>query len=306
MTLLPWEVRSRPFGAVHYICNKFSIKFHSFATDLHPWNMPKLITSTQNPLIRDIILLTEKSRERKSRNLIVIEGRREVRLALSSGFRIRTFLFCKEVISVNILNELIGIPATTTDIIEVSENVYNKIAYRKDYEGIIAIAEPKWLTFNNLDLRTNPLILVVETVEKPGNLGALLRTADAANLDAVIICDPQTDIYNPNAIRSSIGCIFTIPVVTCTGEEAIIWLRSKKITSFATALTAEKFYHETDLSGPSAIIMGSEAEGLSETWLSNSDFQIKIPMGGKIDSMNVSTSAAIVIFEALRQRKFSF
>ena len=152
---------------------------------------------------------------------------------------------------------------------------------------------------------SSSLILVLESVEKPGNLGALLRTADAANLDAVIICDPQTDIYNPNAIRSSIGCIFTMPVVTCTTTEAIDWLKQNKIRIFGTALTATRFYHESDLRVPAAIIMGSEAYGLSKTWLNESDELIKIPMNGKIDSMNVSASAAIVVFEALRQRNFN-
>ena len=147
-------------------------------------------------------------------------------------------------------------------------------------------------------------MLVLESVEKPGNLGAILRTADAANLDAVIICDPQTDIYNPNAIRSSIGCIFTMPVVTSTTEQTIRWLRSNSVMIFATALTAAHYYHETDFRKPSAIIMGSEASGLSDQWLDEADHLIKIPMNGKIDSMNVSASAAVVVFEALRQRGF--
>jgi RNA methyltransferase, TrmH family len=178
------------------------------------------------------------------------------------------------------------------------------MAYRKDSGGLIALAEPKRLLFADLKLSSNALLLVLESVEKPGNLGALLRTADAASLDAVIICDPQTDIYNPNAIRSSIGCIFSMPVVTASSEEAIAWMHVTGIKIFGTALTATHYYHETDFNQPAAIIMGSEANGLSNTWLEGADDLIKIPMMGKIDSMNVSASAAVVIFEAMRQRGF--
>jgi TrmH family RNA methyltransferase len=187
---------------------------------------------------------------------------------------------------------------------EVSVDVFNRIAYRNDSGGVIALAIPRRLQFSDLQLSKQPLLLVLETVEKPGNLGALLRTADAAGLDAVIICDPQTDIYNPNAIRSAIGCIFTMPVVTTTSGEAINWLRAAGIRMFGTALTATHLYHETDFRQPSAIIMGAEATGLSDKWLDEADDLIKIPMRGKIDSMNVSASAAVVIFEAMRQRNF--
>jgi len=267
--------------------------------------MSKLITSLQNPLIKNVLLLSEKPRERRNQNLIVIEGLRENRLALSSGFFLTVLLYCKEFIDGNSLADLTRNTDLSFEFIEVPSEIYNRMAYRKGHEGVIALAVPKRITFGELKLRKNPLILVLETVEKPGNLGALLRTTDAANLDAVIICDPQTDIYNPNAIRSSIGCIFTMPIVTGTSEETIEWLHAKKIKSFGTALTAKQFYHESDFTQPAAIIMGSEASGLSETWLKAADTLVKIPMSGKIDSMNVSTSAAIVIFEALRQRGFS-
>jgi TrmH family RNA methyltransferase len=178
------------------------------------------------------------------------------------------------------------------------------MAYRHDSGGVIALAEPRSLTLSDLMLRPDPLLLILETVEKPGNLGALLRTADAAGIDAVILCDPQTDIYNPNTIRASLGCIFTLPVVTTTTHEAIAWMRASGTRIIATALTATRFYHETDFREPSAIVMGSEANGLSDTWLQLADHLIKIPMQGKVDSMNVSTSAAVVIFEAVRQRGF--
>jgi TrmH family RNA methyltransferase len=144
----------------------------------------------------------------------------------------------------------------------------------------------------------------LEAVEKPGNLGAILRTADAASVDAVIICDPLTDIYNPNAIRSSIGCVFTNQIVSTSSDKAIEWLKNNNIRAYAAALTARKNYHETDLTGSTAIVMGTEANGLTQKWLNQTDVQIIIPMCGDIDSLNVSTSTAILIFEAMRQRNF--
>jgi TrmH family RNA methyltransferase len=268
--------------------------------------MVKMIVSLQNPLIKNLLLLKEKPRERKQQDLIVIEGIREIRLALMAGFTVTDLIYCKELIPGDDLEAIISGSIVPMNLVEVPVEIYNRIAYRKDHEGVIALANPRRIQFHDLKPGTLPLFLVLESVEKPGNLGALLRTADAANLDAVIICDPQTDIYNPNAIRSSIGCIFTMPVVTSTTIEAIAWLRSNNIRIFGTALTATRFYHETDLRGPAAIIMGSEAYGLSKAWLEEADELIKIPMNGKIDSMNVSASAAVVVFEALRQRKFKY
>ncbi len=268
--------------------------------------MVKKIASLQNPLIKNLLLLQEKPRERKQQDLIVIEGIREINLALMAGFTVTHFIYCKNLIAENELEAMVSASILPMDLAEVPVEIYNRIAYRKDHEGAIALANPKRIQFQELKPGSSPLFLVLESVEKPGNLGALLRTADAANLAAVIICDPQTDIYNPNAIRSSIGCIFTMPVVTSTTPEAIAWLRVNNIRLFGTALTATRFYHETDLRGPAAIIMGSEAYGLSKTWLDEADELIKIPMNGKIDSMNVSAYAAIVVFEALRQRNFKY
>jgi RNA methyltransferase, TrmH family len=266
--------------------------------------MSKIISSLQNPLIKNIILLEEKPRERKLQNLIVIEGFREIRLALQSGFTVTTLLYCRELIDNKELDNLLSHTLSSFEMAEVPVEIYNRLAYRKDNGGVIALANPKRLLFRDIRLSRNPLILVLESVEKPGNLGAILRTADAANLDAVIICDPQTDIYNPNAIRSSLGCIFTMPVITSTTEHTIMWLKSNKVTMFCTALTATRYYHETDFRHSSAVIMGSEANGLSQKWFDEADHLIKIPMNGKIDSLNVSASAAIVVFEALRQRNF--
>jgi TrmH family RNA methyltransferase len=265
--------------------------------------MSRAISSLQNPLVKNVLLLGEKPRARKEQNRIVIEGLREIRLAIISGFHITDLLYTPELVPEDDLKTLLPRDHQVS-LAEVTTDVFNRMAYRTDSGGLIALAEPRRLAFGDLHLSRTPLLLVLETVEKPGNLGALLRTADASGLDAVIICDPQTDIYNPNAIRSSIGCIFTMPVVTASSGDAIAWMRGAGIKIFATALTATHFYQETNFCQPAAIIMGSEANGLSGIWLEGADDLIKIPMRGKIDSMNVSASAAIVIFEAMRQRGF--
>ena len=261
------------------------------------------ITSLQNPRVKSLITL-KKSRERRLLNRIIIEGYREITLAIDSGFAVKELYSCRSLDAGNhlaTLSELVD----QRNIFEISPEVFEKLAYREASDGLIAVAEPRFLNLQDLKLSDCPLILVLESVEKPGNLGAVLRTADAAQVDAVLVCDPLSDLYNPNTIRSSIGCIFTNQVVACSSPEAIAWLREKNISIFAAALTAADFYHETDLSGPVALIMGTEATGLSKIWLNGADHQIKIPMLGRIDSLNVSISAAVLVFEAMRQRGFS-
>ena len=263
--------------------------------------MIEKITSIQNHRIKNIVKLQQKSSERKAQNLIVIEGLREITLSIKSGIEIKSIFFCSEIISFDRIRE---ISTDENQIFDISRDVYHKIAYRESTEGILVLAKPRFLNLSDLKLRDIPFIIILESVEKPGNLGAILRTADASNVDAVIVCDPLTDIYNPNAIRSSVGCIFTKQIVTCSSDEAIEWLKQNKIKSYAAALTAKKFYHETDFKISSAIIMGTEADGLTNKWLIGADEQIKIPMNGEIDSLNVSTSCAILVFEAMRQRNF--
>ncbi|MCO4292921.1 RNA methyltransferase [Solitalea sp. MAHUQ-68] len=261
--------------------------------------MHEILSSTQNPKIKNVLKLQEKSSERRKQNLIVFEGNRELGLALDAGFKIRTLFVCEEVWG----NERIE-GVNTKDIFHISKEVFDKIAYREGSDGLIIVAEPHYHTLETLKLPENPFLIILEAVEKPGNLGAILRTADAAQVDAVIVCDPRTDIYNPNAIRSSVGCVFTTQVVTSTSDEVLEWLKKENITSYAAALTATEFYHNTDMSKPCAIVMGTEATGLTEKWLDGADKQIKIPMRGKIDSLNVSTCTAILAFEAMRQRGF--
>ncbi|MEI7492338.1 MAG: RNA methyltransferase [Bacteroidota bacterium] len=266
--------------------------------------MIRQLTSLQNPFIKDVLLLREKSRERKTRELFIIEGIREFNLAVSGGFLIQAVAFCPDLLPAEEVTKLSGY-SFLSNLFEVSRQVYNRIAFRQDAEGVIALSRPRLYGLNDLILPPSPLILILESVEKPGNLGAVLRTADAANIDAVIICDPLTDVYNPNTVRSSIGCIFTVPLSVSTTQDTIAWLHSRGIKSYATSLGADLFYHTLDFRGPTAFVMGTESTGLSELWLTKADHAIKIPMGGKIDSMNVSVSAAIVVFEARRQRNFN-
>jgi len=256
------------------------------------------ITSTQNPKVKSLMAL-EKPRERRKQQLFIIEGVKEIGLAAEAGYKIGNIFFCDEIISVE------EIPVRLKDeklIIPVSKEVFDKIAVRESTGGVIAVAEQKAHLLSQIKLRKNPLVLILESVEKPGNLGAILRTADAAAVDAVIICDPQTDFYNPNVIRSSVGCVFTNQLAAVTSDEAITWLKKNQIKIFCTSLQASKPYHQIDYSQSCAIVMGTEATGLSETWTKTSDANIIIPMQGKIDSMNVSNATAVVVFEAIRQR----
>jgi len=258
------------------------------------------ITSTQNPKVKNLLAL-EKPRERRTQCLFVIEGRKEIDLALKAGYKIGNLFFCEEIIS---LAEVKNFAANDQLLIPVSRDVFEKIAVRESTGGVIAVAEQKTHRLDQINLSKNPLLLVLESVEKPGNLGAILRTADAAGIDAVIICDPQTDFYNPNVIRSSVGCIFTKQIAAASSDETISWLKEHKIAIYCTYLQASKPYHLTDFTKPSAIVMGTEATGLSDQWVKQSDANIIIPMQGEIDSMNVSTAAAVVVFEAKRQRGF--
>ena len=260
-----------------------------------------MITSPQNQRIKNVVKLSVAARERREQNLFVVEGARELSLAITGGYSVRNLFVCEELLN-QASKDLIGklrIPAE-----KVSVEGFQKMAYREKSEGVIAVLEARHLSLSDVQLPDNPFVIVLESVEKPGNLGAILRTADAARVDAVIVCDPTTDIYNPNTIRSSIGCVFTQQVVVCASKEACQWLKQSDINIFAAELTASQWYHDADFTQPSAIVMGAEADGLSGYWLKNADCRIKIPMRGYIDSLNVSVSTAVLTFEAMRQRKF--
>ena len=257
-------------------------------------------------MIKQIALLQEKSRERRKTGLFVIEGLREIMLAYKGNYRIKTILFSSEIIPEEELFRLKEAAETETEFIEITSEIYEKLAYRSSTEGVLAIAYIKELSISNLKpITRNPLILIAEAPEKPGNIGALLRTADAAHLDGVIIANPKTDMYNPNIIRSSVGCLFTNKIATGTTSEIISFLKQNNINIYCAALQASVPYHTIDFQLPTAIVVGTEATGLSEEWLENSTKNIIIPMQGEIDSMNVSVAAGILIFEAKRQRSLN-
>jgi TrmH family RNA methyltransferase len=265
--------------------------------------MTTIISSTQNSLIKTLFQLKEKSRARKNSGLFLIEGQREISLAIKGNYEIETILFYPKLFSEEQLNSFTTKQLNT---IEISQEVYQKLAHRDTTEGLLAVAKTKSLDLDELKLTSdNPLILVAEAPEKPGNIGALLRTADAANVDAVIIANPKTDLYNPNIIRSSVGCVFTNQIATGSTEDIISFLKEHNINIYCAELNASVNYHTQDYTKPTAIIVGTEATGLSQEWLENSTQNIIIPMQGDIDSMNVSVAAGILIFEAKRQRQFN-
>lgn len=263
----------------------------------------KEITSVQNTLIKEIVLLREKSRNRKKQGVFIIEGKREVELAIRGKYELQVLLYQKDMFSEDDLAEFLNLCKSPFDVIQISKEVYEKLSYRSSTEGVIAVAKSKLHSLDSLHFRCdNPLVLVAEAPEKPGNIGALLRTADAAGIDAVLIANPKTDLYNPNIIRSSVGCIFTTQIAMGSTTEIISFLKEKNIQIFCAALSASKPYTEISFTGASAIVVGTEDKGLTEQWLANSSQNIVIPMSGVIDSMNVSVAAAILIFEANRQR----
>ena len=311
--------------------------------------MIERITSAQNPKIKHLLALQEKSRLRREEGLFVVEGRRELEHCLTAGFQLDTLFLCPEIAGVDLpgldpagpnlpgLNPA-GCPQPPSDvslrstppltpftvpplpmpraarssggkglparIVHVSKEVYAKVAYREGTEGVIA--EVRWKERALADLLPKghaPLIMVLESVEKPGNLGAVLRSADAAGADGVILCNPLTDLYNPNLIRASIGAVFTVPVVACTSDEAIAWLKENNIRILTAQLQDSAPYYDVDMTCGTALVMGTEATGLTDAWRQAADAHILIPMLGRLDSLNVSVSAAILLYEAVRQRQ---
>lgn len=256
-----------------------------------------VITSTQNPRIRHLLLLRQKSSQRRKDGLFVVEGRREVERCLEAGFTLRTAFVCEEIADVTLPF------AERTETVHVSPDIYERIAYRGSTEGIVAVVEERRCSLRDLRLSASPLIVALEHVEKPGNLGAVLRSADAAGADAVIVCDPLTDLFNPNIIRSAVGAAFTVPCVACSTEECIGFFREKGIRILTAQLQDSKPYYDTPMTEGTAIVVGTEQTGLTEQWRRAADAHIRIPMLGRSDSLNVSVSAAILLFEAVRQRQ---
>jgi TrmH family RNA methyltransferase len=262
----------------------------------------KEITSIQNSYVKDLLKLQEKSRERKKKGLFIMEGKREISLAIAADYEFETVLYFEDLISEQ---EVLHLFNANVNRIVISKEVYQKLAYRDSTEGIIAVTKAKDFSLENIQFKTDtPLILIAEGIEKPGNIGALLRTADAANVAAVFIANPKSDLYNANIIRSSVGCVFTNQIAIGTSEEIIAFLVKKNIHMFATTLQNSNEYHKENYTGAAAIVVGTEATGLSAIFREKATQNINIPMQGKIDSMNVSVAAAIVLFEAKRQRAF--
>ena len=272
------------------------------------------ITSIQNPKIKHLLALQQKSSLRREEGLFVVEGQRELMHCINAGYEVDSIFSLTSNLS-PLAPALLARKARTSNLYEVSPKVYEKIAYRGSTEGIIGIVKAKehsLSTFNfplgaaalhSKEHSTFPLIIVLESVEKPGNLGAILRSADAAGVDGVIVCDPLTDLYNPNLIRSSIGAIFTVPVATCSSEECIAFLKDNGIQILTAQLQDSNLYYDQDMTKGTAIVMGTEATGLTDQWREAADAHIRIPMLGALDSLNVSVSAAILMYEAVRQRK---
>ncbi|MDO8592185.1 MAG: RNA methyltransferase [bacterium] len=254
------------------------------------------INSPQNEKIKNIAKLRESGRERKKHGLFVIEGEREINLAIAGGVEIESLFYCAGYGRQKLR-------LAEEKVFEVSEKVFSKISWRENPDGLLAVAEIKEQNLEDIKLGANPLLIVLEAVEKPGNLGAILRTADAAGADAVVINDPGTDLYNPNVIRASQGTAFTVQAVVSSISETIKFCQQNKIKIFTAAPAAKLEYVKADYGTPCAIVLGAEDKGLSHEWLKAADEKISIRMRGRIDSLNVSVSAAVILFEALRQRE---
>lgn len=246
----------------------------------------------------------DKPRTRRAEGLFLIEGFRENTLAQQAGYEFTQVFWCPAIASQYPVQEFVDALPPDVQCYEISREIFAKIAYRDQVDGLVAVARAHPVTLKHLTLPSNPLLIVLETIEKPGNLGAILRTADAARVDAVIVCDPQTDMYNPNVVRSSLGCLFTCQVAVDSTTAVLSFLKQHDIRIYAAAVTGAQPYHLTDFTASCAIVMGAEAHGLSKAWLMNAEARITIPMLGKVDSLNVSVSTAILVYEARRQRGF--
>jgi TrmH family RNA methyltransferase len=258
------------------------------------------ITSPANPRIKNILKLTN-ARVRKAEGLVLVDGAAEVRRALDAGVPLREFYVCREWLKDD------DLPRTAerlgASVYEVSPRVCEKLAFGDRKEGVVAVCAPRPAPWPVPRGKKAPLFLVVERVEKPGNLGAVLRTCDGVGVDGVLVCDPRTDIFNPNCIRASLGAVFSLPVVQAAGEDVLRFLRGQHVRVVASAPSATGLYTSENLAEGVALVVGGEHEGLSDFWLREADALVRIPMLGKIDSLNVSVSSAVLLYEALRQRR---
>ncbi len=258
------------------------------------------ITSLQNPKIKHLNSLRER-RERDRTKEFLIEGYRELLRAVDAGWQMTQLFFCPEFFLGTNEQPLIDrIERQGAHLIKCPKNVFEKISYRDRPDGLVAVSIQN--TTPLLQLKNNFLI-VAEAIEKPGNLGTILRSADAVGVDGLILVDKCTDLFNPNVVRASVGTLFSVPIAEATGDEALEWLKSNQIQILAATPHANYEYTEVDLTGPLAIALGTEQLGLSDRWMKNADLQVKIPMLGIADSLNVAMATNVLMYEALRQRR---
>jgi len=253
------------------------------------------ITSLQNVRVKYFVKLREDKRQRQQDGLVLVEGFDELSLALDSGLHPQTILTAPELVSR-------PISIVTAERLTVSREVFKKISYRENPDGWMGIFPMPKTGLADIKLHAAPFVIVAESIEKPGNLGAILRTADAAHVDAVIVCDPQVDLWNPNVIRASRGAVFAVPTVETDSRTALAWLRSKGIQILAATPAAEVLYSSIDMKGSLALAVGAEDEGLTSFWMENADVKVKIPMMGRVNSLNVSIATALITYESVRQR----
>lgn len=258
----------------------------------------RFISSLQNAKVKHLVALREKPSERRRSGHFVVEGLRETERCIAAGYKTETLFWCREIVK----DHAATVGKLCANSYEVTLAVYEKIAMRGSTEGVVAIVKARDWSLETLPLKKSPLVVVLEGVEKPGNIGAVLRSADAAGVDAVIICDPLCDLYNPQLIRSSLGARFSVPTVACTSQECIDFLKSHGITILTAQLQDSHPYYDTDMHRAVAIVMGTESTGLTDQWRRAADTHIRIPMLGSVDSLNVSVSAAVLMYEAVRQR----
>ncbi len=256
------------------------------------------ITSLQNPRVKHLVKLRDDKRQRQKDGLMLVEGYDEIQLALSAGHTPQTLLTAPELAR----RQIDGV---ALEVITVNRAVFEKLSYRENPDGWLGIFPIPHTSLNDLKLGELPLVIVAESIEKPGNLGAVLRTADAAHVDALLVCDLRVDVWNPNVVRASRGAVFSVPTVESDNATALEWLRARKLRILAATPSAELVYSDVDLREPIAITVGTEDEGLTDFWMSNADVKVKIPMLGKVNSLNVSVSTALIVYEAVRQRNIS-
>lgn len=261
-----------------------------------------MITSLQNTLVKEIVALRE-SKYRRIKGLTLIDGVREIQRASQAGIGIEHLVYCEKLFTKRGEKELIvKAKELNLPLLAVNDKVFSKIAFGERAEGVLAVAKTPQMTLAQFHVSKNPLLVVLESVEKPGNLGAILRSCDGAGVEAVLVCDPKTDMFNPNVIRASTGIVFSLPVIADTQENIAAFLVKAGVNVYLASPDGKCVYNTPDYRKPTAFVLGSEDKGLSQLWLTSKASQINIPMSGKADSLNVSVSTALLVYEALRQR----